>query len=47
VLPHMDLENLYGPFFVSVGLLFWSYVSGLIMFAGAQFSVKHLDFEKK
>ena len=47
VLPHMDLENLYGPFFVSVGLLFWAYVSGLIMFAGAQFSVKHLDFEKK
>jgi uncharacterized BrkB/YihY/UPF0761 family membrane protein len=23
---------------VSVGLLFWSYISGLILFAGAQFS---------
>ena len=33
------LESLYGPFFVSVGLLFWAYVSGLILFAGAQFSV--------
>jgi membrane protein len=38
VLPHMDLKALYGPFFISVGLLFWAYVSGLILFAGAQFS---------
>jgi membrane protein len=40
VLPHIDLKALYGPFYVSVGLLFWSYISGLILFAGAQFSVK-------
>jgi YihY family inner membrane protein len=39
VLPHMDLPELYGPFYVSVGLLFWAYISGLILFAGAQFSV--------
>ena len=39
VLPHLDLKALYGPFFVSVGLLFWAYTSGLILFAGAQFSV--------
>lgn len=39
VLPHMHLQDLYGPFHVSVGLLFWAYVSGLILFAGAQFSV--------
>lgn len=39
VLPHLDLRALYGPFYVSVGLLFWAYVSGLILFAGAQFSV--------
>lgn len=41
-LPHLDLQALYGPFYVSVGLLFWAYTSGLIMFAGAQFSVTHL-----
>lgn len=41
VLPHMDLESLYRPFQVSVGLLLWSYISGLILFAGAQFSVSH------
>src|ERR1035438_1718619 len=46
VLPHLDLRALYGPFFVSAGLLFWAYVSGLIMFAGAQFSVARMG-EKK
>jgi len=42
VLPHMDLEALYGPFFISVGLIFWAYTSGLILFAGAQFSVARM-----
>jgi membrane protein len=41
VLPHIDL-SIYGPFYVSVGLLFWAYISGLILFAGAQFSVARL-----
>jgi membrane protein/epoxyqueuosine reductase len=36
------LQALYGPFFISVGLLFWAYVSGLILFAGAQFSVSRM-----
>ncbi|HTW81709.1 MAG TPA: YihY/virulence factor BrkB family protein [Terracidiphilus sp.] len=47
VLPHLDLESLYGPFFVSVGLIFWAYVSGLILFAGAQFSVARMGDRKK
>jgi len=38
LLPRLDLRALYGPFFVSVGLLLWAYVSGLLLFAGAQFS---------
>jgi membrane protein len=42
VLPHINLE-IYGPFFISVGLLFWAYISGLILFAGAQFSVSRLN----
>ncbi len=41
-LPYLDLTSLYGPFFISVGLLFWAYVSGLILFAGAQFSVARI-----
>jgi uncharacterized BrkB/YihY/UPF0761 family membrane protein len=46
-LPHLDLKALYGPFFVSVGLLFWAYVSGLILFAGAQFSVARMGARGK
>ena len=42
VLPHLDLKAMYGPFYVSVGLLMWAYVSGLILFAGAQYSVTRL-----
>ena len=42
ILPHLGLRALYGPFFVSVGLLIWAYVSGLILFAGAQFSVARI-----
>jgi len=38
MLPRLDLRALYGPFSVSVGLLLWAYVSGLLLFAGAQFS---------
>jgi membrane protein/epoxyqueuosine reductase len=47
LLPHMHLIDLYGPFHVSVGLLFWAYTSGLIMFAGAQFSVARLEHKVK
>jgi len=47
VLPHLDLGALYGPFYVSVGLIFWGYVSGLILFAGAQFSVTRLGDREK
>ncbi|HKF48165.1 MAG TPA: YihY/virulence factor BrkB family protein [Terracidiphilus sp.] len=47
VLPHLDLKSLYGPFFVSVGLLFWAYISGLILFAGAQYSVSRIGPRKK
>ena len=46
ILPHLDLTAIYGPFYVSVGLLFWAYVSGLILFAGAQFSVSRLGDNK-
>jgi membrane protein len=47
LLPHLDLKALYGPFYVSVGLLLWSYTSGLILFAGAQFSVTKLGIPER
>jgi YihY family inner membrane protein len=47
LLPYMHLNGLYGRFYVSVGLLFWAYISGLILFAGAQFSVTRLGKKEK
>ena len=38
ILPRLDLKALYGPFYVSVGLLLWAYISGMLLFAGAQLS---------
>jgi membrane protein len=46
LLPHLDLHSIYGPFYVSVGLILWAYISGLILFAGAKLSVARLGNAK-
>ena len=38
MLPRLDFESVYGPFRVSVGLMMWAFISGLILLAGAHFS---------
>ncbi|HEY0308495.1 MAG TPA: YihY/virulence factor BrkB family protein [Acidobacteriaceae bacterium] len=37
-LPWLDFQSMYGPFYVSVGLMMWAFISGLLLLAGAQFS---------
>ena len=37
-LPHLDFGAVYGPFSVSVGLMIWAFLSGLLLLAGAHFS---------
>jgi len=37
-LPHLDFQSVYGPFQVSVGLMIWAFLSGLLLLAGAHFS---------
>jgi membrane protein len=37
-LPRLDFEAVYGPFYVSVGLMIWAFLSGLLLLAGAHFS---------
>lgn len=42
-LPWLDLQSVYGPFSISVGLMLWAFLSGLILLAGAHFSAsRHL-----
>jgi len=43
ILPHLDLQDLYGAFSVSVGLIIWAYVTGLLLFAGAQFTAMRFN----
>jgi YihY family inner membrane protein len=38
VLPWLDLRSVYGPFSVSVGLMMWAFLTGLLLLAGAQSS---------
>jgi len=38
VLPRLDFQVVYGPFYVSVGLMIWAFLSGLMLLAGAHFS---------
>ena len=37
-LPWLDFQRVYGPFYISVGLMMWVFLSGLILLAGAHFS---------
>jgi membrane protein len=37
-LPHLDFQSIYGPFYVSVGLMMWAFISGLLLLAGAYVS---------
>jgi len=38
LLPRLDFQSVYGPFYVSVGLMIWAFLSGLLLLAGAHFS---------
>ncbi|HEY4380323.1 MAG TPA: YihY/virulence factor BrkB family protein [Acidobacteriaceae bacterium] len=38
VLPRLDFRSVYGPFYVSVSLMIWAFLSGLLLLAGAHFS---------
>ncbi len=37
-LPFMDLHSVYGPFSVSVSLMLWAFITGLLLLAGAHYS---------
>jgi YihY family inner membrane protein len=37
-LPWIDFKSIYGPFYISVGLMMWAFLSGLLLLAGAHFS---------
>jgi membrane protein len=38
LLPWMDLQSVYGPFSISVSIMMWAFLTGLLLLAGAHFS---------
>ena len=49
-LPWLNFQEVYGPFSISVTLIFWAFLSGLLLLAGAHLSAvghepAHLDAE--
>ena len=44
VLPWLNFQEVYGPFSVSVTLIFWSYWNGMLLLGGAYLSAaEHSD----
>jgi YihY family inner membrane protein len=37
-LPWLDFKSVYGPFYISVGLMMWAFLTGLLLLAGAHVS---------
>jgi membrane protein len=37
-LPHLGFQEVYGPFYISAGLMMWAFLSGLLLLGGAHFS---------
>ncbi len=36
-LPWLDFQGVYGPFYISVGLMMWAFLSGLLLLGGSAF----------
>src|SRR3989441_961525 len=39
-LPRLDFQEVYGPFALSVSLMFWAFLSGLLLLTGAHLSAQ-------
>jgi YihY family inner membrane protein len=45
-LPRLNFPEVYGPFSVSVTLMFWAFISGLMVLAGAQLASDYIPSEQ-
>jgi len=41
-LPWLNFAEVYGPFAISVSLMFWAFLSGLLLLTGAHLSARKL-----
>jgi membrane protein len=41
-LPRLNFAEVYGPFAISVSLMFWAFLSGMLLLTGAHLSARKL-----
>jgi len=41
-LPHLNFAEVYGPFAISVSLMFWAFLSGMLLLTGAHLSARKI-----
>ncbi len=46
-LPHLNFQEVYGPFALSVSLMFWAFLSGLLLLTGAYLSAQRQERKRK
>jgi membrane protein len=42
LLPRLDFQEVYGPFAISVSMMFWAFLSGLLLLTGAHLSAQKI-----
>jgi membrane protein len=47
LLPRLNFQEVYGPFALSVSLMFWAFLSGLLLLAGAHLSAQRLFLDQE
>jgi membrane protein/epoxyqueuosine reductase len=47
VLPWLNFQEVYGPFSVTVTLIFWSFCSGMLLLGGAYLSAAEHSIRKQ
>jgi YihY family inner membrane protein len=46
-LPYLDFASVYGPFSISVTFIFWAFLSGMLLLAGAHLSAVGRSAEQR
>lgn len=46
-LPWLNFQEVYGPFALSVSLMFWAFLTGLLLLTGAHLSARQHEWEKQ
>ena len=46
-LPRLNFQEVYGPFALSVSLMFWAFLSGLLLLTGAHLSAQGQERRRK